>query len=226
MDALSELRRQLNIINELIEDHEGLCLCSSEVSLADATLFPTMVFVKYMLPKFGVPATEVLPPKINKWFEAVVQGDSDFAFVYDEVVGGLKKWDENGRWDTIWLAGLRDNDPETIFDKIINGGVPSTIVKEDSKIIAFKDINPVAPAHVLVIPKNRDGLNALRRSSEEHIEILGRLLNTAGEIARDESLGFKDGARFVINDGEDGGQEIPHLHIHVIGGRLFTWPPG
>jgi histidine triad (HIT) family protein len=124
------------------------------------------------------------------------------------------------------LAGLRDTDPDTIFDRIVAGEIPVTKVKEDDKILAFKDINPVAPAHVLVIPKNRQGLTRVSKASPEHYEILGRLMVAAGEIARDESLGFGNGARIVVNDGEDAGQEIFHLHVHVMGGRAFSWPPG
>lgn len=124
------------------------------------------------------------------------------------------------------MAGVRDTDPETIFDKIIKGEIPATIVKEDEKILAFKDINPAAPGHVLVIPKDRDGLTRLSKATPEHYEILGRLMVAAGEIASDESLGFGDGARIVVNDGAKAGQEVFHLHVHVLGGRDFTWPPG
>lgn len=138
----------------------------------------------------------------------------------------LQKWDANGRWDEIHLAGVRDTDPETIFDKIIAGEIPATVVKEDDKILAFKDINPAAPAHCLVIPKDRDGLTRLSKATPEHAEILGRLMVAAGEIASDESLGFGKGARIVINDGAEAGQEVFHLHVHVLGGREFTWPPG
>jgi histidine triad (HIT) family protein len=138
----------------------------------------------------------------------------------------LSAWEDRGRWDTIWMAGILDDAPATIFDKIISGDIKATIVKEDDKILAFKDINPASPAHVLVIPKDRQGLTNLRRATPEHLEILGRLMLAAGEIANDASLGFKDGARIVINDGPDGGQEIMHLHVHVLGGRAMTWPPG
>jgi diadenosine tetraphosphate (Ap4A) HIT family hydrolase len=138
----------------------------------------------------------------------------------------LQSWDAKGRWDTIHLAGVRDLADPTIFDKIITGEIPAAIVKEDDKILAFKDINPVAPAHVLVIPKDRDGLTRLRKATSEHIEILGRLMLAAGEIAKDESLGFGDGARIVVNDGKEAGQEVFHLHVHVLGGREFNWPPG
>ncbi len=142
------------------------------------------------------------------------------------MIGSLRKWDANGRWDQIWLAGLRDTEPATIFDKIIAGEIPATIVKEDDKILAFKDINPAAPAHVLVIPKDRQGLTRLSKASSEHYEILGRLMVAAGEIAKDESLGFGTGTRIVVNDGKETGQEVFHLHIHVLGGRSFSWPPG
>lgn len=256
-----EYRRQLEVINDLIEStDDGIYLCGKEVSLADATLFPSIVFARYMLPKFDVPVDEALPPKINSWFEDLCKHDADFKKVHDEVsvivcaatqgllflitywkllltssdslphcckvMSGLEKWESNGRWDTIWLAGCRDIDPPTIFDKIIAGEIPASIVKEDSKILAFKDINPAAPSHVLIIPKDRSGLLNLRKASPEHIEILGRLMVAAGEISKDASLGFGDGARIVINDGPDGGQEIPHLHVHVLGGRQMSWPPG
>lgn len=124
------------------------------------------------------------------------------------------------------MAGARDTADATIFDKIIAGEIPATIVKEDDKILAFKDINPAAPAHVLVIPKERNGLTQLRRATPDHIEILGRLMVAAGEIAKDESLGFGESARIVVNDGKGAGQEVFHLHVHVLGGREFTWPPG
>lgn len=124
----------------------------------------------------------------------------------------LAKWNDGGRWDTIWLAGSRDTEPATLFDKIVAKEIPASIVKEDDKILAFKDINPAAPAHVLVIPKDRDGLTRLSKSTPEHYEILGRLMVAAGEIAKDESLGFGDGARIVINDGKAAGQEVFHLH--------------
>ena len=107
---------------------------------------------------------------------------------------------------------MRDTEPETLFDKILSKEIPADIVKEDDKILAFKDINPAAPAHVLVIPKDRDGLTRLSKATPEHYEILGRLMVAAGEIAKDESLGFGDDARIVINDGSKAGQEVFHLH--------------
>jgi histidine triad (HIT) family protein len=142
------------------------------------------------------------------------------------MMDGLQTWDARGRWDTIHLAGVRDVADRTIFDKIIAREIPATVVFEDDKILAFKDINPAAPAHVLVIPKDRDGLTRLRNATPDHIEILGRLMLAAGEIAKDESLGFGNGARIVVNDGKEAGQEVFHLHVHVLGGRAFSWPPG
>ena len=146
--------------------------------------------------------------------------------VANQMMDGLQTWDARGRWDTIHLAGVRDVADPTIFDKILAGEIPATIVKEDDKILAFKDINPCAPAHVLVIPKDRDGLTRLRQATSDHIEILGRLMLAASEISKDKSLGFGDGARIVVNDGKEAGQEVFHLHVHVLGGREFTWPPG
>ena len=127
-----------------------------------------------------------------------------------------------GRWNKIWLAGERDNGPATIFDQIVSGQIPSAKVLETDDVLAFKDINPVAPAHVLVIPKDRNGLCNIRKATAEHIEILGKLLVAAGEVAKDTSLGFGDGGRIVINDEST----VPHLHLHVLGGRQMSWPPG
>mmetsp|Transcript_14121 Transcript_14121/g.30893 ORF Transcript_14121/g.30893 Transcript_14121/m.30893 type:complete len:383 (-) Transcript_14121:1421-2569(-) len=224
-DALNEMQKQLKIIDDLIDDDvDGNYLCGSEVSLADASLFPTMVFIDDMFPKFGI--EDGIPSKLAKWFNGVREKDADFAKVYDEITGGLNSWQKRGRWDTIWMAGLRDEEPPTLFDKLIAGEIPANVVFEDDKVFAFTDINPAAPAHILVIPKDRMGLSGLRKSSPEHIEILGRLLVTAGDLAKNGELGFGDGARIVINDGPDAGQEISHLHVHVLGGRSLSWPPG
>lgn len=178
-----------------------------------------------MLPKFSV-VNPALPPKLEQWFQTVKTNDPAFAKVYDEIMTGLHAWESRGRWDSILGAGLRDTAPSTIFDKIVAKEIPATVVLEDDKIVAFKDINPAAPAHVLVIPKDRNGLTRLQQATDEHVEILGRLLVAAAQISKDTSLGFGDGARIVINDGKDGQQEVPHLHVHVLGGRSMTWPPG
>lgn len=217
--AIRAFQKNLKVIEGFMSD-EGMYLCGDEVSLADASLFPTCIFAKYMLPKFN-DSEPPLPPKLNAWFDNLRMKDSVFSKIYDEIMDTLvTSWEEkNHRWDSIWLAGQRDEAPGTIFDKIIAKEIPATIVKEDEHILAFKDINPVSPAHVLIIPKDRNGLTNLRKASAEHTDILGKMLVAAGEIANDTELGFGDGARFVINDGNDGGQEVYHLHLHVLGGR-------
>ncbi|KAJ1699186.1 hypothetical protein LUZ63_007698 [Rhynchospora breviuscula] len=117
-----------------------------------------------------------------------------------------------------------DGDSPTIFDKIIKKEIPSTIVYEDDKVLAFRDISPQAPTHILVIPKVKDGLTGLSKAEERHVEILGRLLYVAKLVAKQEKL--DDGYRVVINDGKNGCQSVYHIHVHVIGGRQMNWPPG
>ena len=97
------------------------------------------------------------------------------------------------------------------------------MVYEDEKALAFRDINPVAPTHVLVIPKRREGLSGLGTASAEHAGILGHLMVTAAAIARQEGL---DDFRLVSNNGASAAQSVFHLHLHIIGGRTMTWPPG
>jgi histidine triad (HIT) family protein len=111
---------------------------------------------------------------------------------------------------------------DCIFCKIVVGEIPSTKVYEDQWVVAFKDINPVAPVHIQVIPKEH--IKSVAEFTEDHINIAGRLLFAASEIGR-EHCG-DNGFRVVTNIGDDGGQEVKHLHLHVIGGRKMTWPPG
>ncbi|XP_002971357.2 14 kDa zinc-binding protein isoform X1 [Selaginella moellendorffii] len=112
----------------------------------------------------------------------------------------------------------------TIFDKILSKEIPSTIVYEDDKALAFRDINPQAPVHVVLIPKIRDGLTQLSKAEEKHKDVLGHLLYVAKLIGEKEGLG--DGYRVVINDGPLGCQSVYHLHLHILGGRQLKWPPG
>jgi histidine triad (HIT) family protein len=237
-DALQEIIRQLTIIENLMvppividdsntnnENTRPYYLCGNEVSLADATIFPTMVFATYMLPKFDI----TVPPKLQEWYNQLLQYDPDFRKVQQEIMDPLQVWDTiNHRWDTILGAGWRDTAPSTIFDQIINGTIPATKIDvSDDTLLAFRDINPVAPAHVLLIPKHRYGLTQLSMATSEHTEILGRLLVAAASMARNESIGFgPNGCRIVINDGNYGGQEVMHLHVHLLGGRPMSWPPG
>ncbi|EXC24782.1 hypothetical protein L484_018496 [Morus notabilis] len=117
-----------------------------------------------------------------------------------------------------------DTGAPTIFDKIIAKEIPASIVYEDEKVLAFRDITPQAPVHVLVIPKLRDGLTQLGKAEPGHVEILGQLLHAAKLVAEKE--GILDGFRVVINSGPSACQSVYHLHLHVLGGRQMKWPPG
>jgi histidine triad (HIT) family protein len=110
----------------------------------------------------------------------------------------------------------------TIFTKIIDRTVPARIVYEDDTCLAFHDISPQAPIHVLVIPKKP--LESLGTATAEDASLLGHLLATTSQIARE--LGLAEGYRVVINTGRDGGQSVDHLHLHLLGGRSLSWPPG
>ncbi|ONK61047.1 uncharacterized protein A4U43_C08F25690 [Asparagus officinalis] len=121
-------------------------------------------------------------------------------------------------------AASVDSGGPTIFDKIIAKEIPSTIVYEDEKVLAFRDINPQAPVHVVLIPKLRDGLTQLGKAEPRHSVILGHLLYTAKVVAEKE--GILDGFRVVINNGPGGCQSVYHLHLHILGGRQMKWPPG
>ncbi|GMP71407.1 hypothetical protein CsSME_00029828 [Camellia sinensis var. sinensis] len=121
-------------------------------------------------------------------------------------------------------AATADTGAPTIFDKIIAKEIPSTIVYEDDKVLAFRDINPEAPVHVLVIPKFRDGLTQLGKAEARHWDILGELLYAAKIVAEKE--GILDGFRVVVNSGPAACQSVYHLHLHLLGGRQMKWPPG
>ncbi len=112
---------------------------------------------------------------------------------------------------------------DCIFCRIVAGEIPSTIVYEDDHCVAFRDINPQAPTHVLVIP--REHIVGMAELEGAAPELLGHLLMVAAEVARDGGLA-ESGYRTVINWGPDAGMEVAHLHIHVLGGRRMTWPPG
>lgn len=112
---------------------------------------------------------------------------------------------------------------DTIFGKILRKEIPADIVYEDDKCIAFRDVNPVAPKHLLVIP--RKPIERLSQATADDAELLGHLMLAAKTVAKQEGL-VESGFRIVINDGRDGAQSVYHLHIHIIGGRLLNWPPG
>ena len=111
----------------------------------------------------------------------------------------------------------------TIFSKIIDRQIPATIIYEDDRCLAFHDISPQAPVHVLVIPKK--AIARIAESTREDETLLGHLLFTAQAVAKQCGL-HESGFRLVINNGRDGGESVPHLHIHILGGRKMGWPPG
>ena len=110
----------------------------------------------------------------------------------------------------------------TLFSKIINKEIPAQIVYEDGLCLAFRDINAQAPTHVLLIPKKE--IPRLVDATAEDRALLGHLMITAGKIARD--LGVGDAFRLAVNNGADAGQSVFHLHLHILAGRPFQWPPG
>ena len=112
---------------------------------------------------------------------------------------------------------------KNLFEKIIAREIPATIVYEDDIVLAFRDINPQAPIHVLLIPKKP--IVRMSEVKSEDQPILGHLLLKAAEVA--DKLGLKKGGfRLVFNNGPDAGEAVPHLHCHILGGRKMTWPPG
>ena len=110
----------------------------------------------------------------------------------------------------------------TIFDKIINKEIPANIVYEDDIAIAFHDIAPQAPTHILVIPKKR--IDQIENMKEEDKPVIGHLFHVATIVAK--NVGLENGYRLIINNGVEGGQTVFHLHIHLLGGRTMSWPPG
>jgi histidine triad (HIT) family protein len=110
-----------------------------------------------------------------------------------------------------------------LFCRIIAGEIPATNVYEDDHSFAFRDINPQAPTHILLIPKKH--IASLNEATEEDQAVLGHLMCVATQIAKQEGLS-KRGYRVVTNTGADAGQTVWHIHLHVLGGRPMTWPPG
>jgi histidine triad (HIT) family protein len=111
---------------------------------------------------------------------------------------------------------------DCLFCRIVAGTIPSTKVFEDDRALAFRDLHPAAPVHVLVIPKEHIASTA--HAAETHEALLGHLMLTAARLAEQE--GLTKGFRIIANTGADGGQTVDHLHLHVLGGRSLNWPPG
>jgi len=112
---------------------------------------------------------------------------------------------------------------KTLFEKICAKEIPATIIHEDDRCVAFRDISPQAPLHILIIP--RKAIPRVGLAEEEDEALLGHLLLTAAKVARSEGIA-DSGYRLVINNGPDGGEAVPHLHVHLLGGRQLKWPPG
>ena len=111
----------------------------------------------------------------------------------------------------------------TIFQKIIDGEIPADKIYEDEDVIAFRDIQPQAPVHILVIPTKP--IVSMATAEPEDQVLIGKLMLVAAQVAREQGL-EEDGYRLVTNIGQQGGQSVYHLHIHVLGGRQMNWPPG
>tara|TARA_B100001094_G_scaffold172178_1_gene166501 strand:- start:2953 stop:3300 length:348 start_codon:yes stop_codon:yes gene_type:complete len=112
---------------------------------------------------------------------------------------------------------------DCLFCKLISGEIPATEVYRDDDIFAFEDINPIAPTHILVIPIKH--LSDIKSANQDDQELIGKMLLIANQIATEKGLA-EDGFRYVINTGKNGGQTVYHLHLHIIGGRSLSWPPG
>ena len=112
----------------------------------------------------------------------------------------------------------------TIFSKIINKEIPADIVYESDNVLAFKDIKPQAPVHILIIPKIEIP-RVTDIKGKEHAALLGEMIDVANKLAKDLGID-KNGFRLVFNCGNDGGQEVYHIHMHLLGGRHMHWPPG
>jgi histidine triad (HIT) family protein len=112
---------------------------------------------------------------------------------------------------------------KTLFEKICDKEIPAALVHEDERCVAFHDISPQAPVHILVIP--RKPIPRVALATEEDAGLLGHLLLVAGKVARELDLA-ETGFRLVINNGRHGGEAVPHLHVHLLGGRQLQWPPG
>lgn len=111
---------------------------------------------------------------------------------------------------------------KTIFQRIIDREIPAQIVHEDDQCLAFRDIHPQAPTHVLIVPKKP--LAGLSSADDSDTALFGHLLTVTRKLA--DKLGLTHGYRVVINNGDEGGQTVDHLHLHLLGGRSMSWPPG
>src|SRR5689334_13744254 len=120
------------------------------------------------------------------------------------------------------IPGMSDTD--CLFCRILAGTAAADVVYQDSRCVAIRDVNPQAPTHILIIP--RDHMDSLDDASQKDESLLGHLLRISARVANDHGLSESGGYRTVINTGRGAGQSVFHLHLHVMGGREMTWPPG
>jgi histidine triad (HIT) family protein len=111
----------------------------------------------------------------------------------------------------------------TLFERIISGEIPGKVVFSDDRCVAIRDVNPQAPVHVLIIP--RLVIPRLGQATSANADLLGHLLLVAASVAKEEGID-RSGYRIVLNNGPQAGESVPHLHVHLLGGRQMTWPPG
>jgi histidine triad (HIT) family protein len=129
-----------------------------------------------------------------------------------------------GRSAVAQLTGITEADvDDCLFCRIVEGRIPAAVVYTDDQVLAFKDINPQAPTHILVIPRRH--ISTLNELTPEDDALLGRIVRTGAELARAAGLDAR-GYRTVFNCNADAGQTVFHIHLHVLGGRRMTWPPG
>jgi histidine triad (HIT) family protein len=114
-------------------------------------------------------------------------------------------------------------DPNCIFCKIAAGEIPAKVAFQNDELLAFHDINPAAPTHILIIP--REHIASVNEINDQNAPLVGRIIQKAADLAREQGIA-SNGYRIVTNIGDDGGQSVHHLHIHLLGGRKLTWPPG
>mmetsp|Transcript_31276 Transcript_31276/g.71888 ORF Transcript_31276/g.71888 Transcript_31276/m.71888 type:complete len:395 (-) Transcript_31276:172-1356(-) len=221
--ALGELVSQLRVLESYMDEH-GPYIVGKTPTLADCTIWPSAIFWARILPKFEiVDSGSLFGPRLTRWM-AHMAVDEVGAKILADISSGLDEWEAKDRWALILGAGTRDGADATLFDKILEGKIPATVVYEDALCLAFRDISPVAPTHVILIPKRRDGLTQLQFATAEHKQVLGHMLAVAvPAIAAKEGL---NSYRLVVNDGAEACQSVFHLHMHIIGGKKLSWPPG
>lgn len=182
--------------------------------------FPTTITLATTFAVTSTPPSSLLSSSTATYSSSSVTTPTSLPMSSSSSSGEVQKAKEAAAAAT---TGAGDGQLLTIFDKIISGDIPATIIHDDDVCLAFRDVNPQAPVHFLVIPKVRDGLTQLSKAREDQKQLLGHLTYVAQQLGQKEC---PHGFRVIINDGKDGAQSVYHLHVHVMGGRQMEWPPG